>query len=192
MSQEDQPSGFQASADPSGAEGLARIEQVASRTGLTKRTLRYYEEMGLLDPPTRTEGGYRLYTAADVQRLERIKRLKDLLGLSLSEIRELVQAEEEREQVRSAWQRDTDACARLAHLDEAEALVRRQLRPVEDKLSGLQEMRDALRGRLARFEQLRAELRGQVQAGGNGSHVSDPADVSSSPTDADGSEPGSA
>ena len=63
-----------------------RIEQVAARTGLTKRTLRYYEEIGLLPPPTRTEGGYRLYSEADVQQLERIKRLKDLLGFSLAEI----------------------------------------------------------------------------------------------------------
>lgn len=149
-----------ASADLPG-ERLARIEQVATETGLTKRTLRYYEEIGLLDPPTRTEGGYRLYTPADVQRLERIKRLKDLLGFSLKEIRELVQAEERREQVRSAWQRDTTDQARLSHLDEAEALVRRQLRLVEEKLNGLQEMRDTLVARLARYDELRAEIRAQ-------------------------------
>src|SRR6476661_4626578 len=67
---------------PSG-DGYYRIEQVAARTGLTKRTLRYYEEIGLLPPPTRTEGNYRLYSAADIARLERIKRMRDLLGFSL-------------------------------------------------------------------------------------------------------------
>src|SRR5262245_6733769 len=72
---------------------LQRIEQVAARTGLTKRTLRYYEEIGLLPPPTRTEGGYRLYTPADVAHLERIKRMRELLGASLAEIREMVAAE---------------------------------------------------------------------------------------------------
>ena len=77
-----------------------RIEQVAARTGLTKRTLRYYEEIGLLPSPTRTEGGYRLYSEADVQQLERIKRLKDLLGFSLAEIREMADAEEQRQHVR--------------------------------------------------------------------------------------------
>src|SRR5215469_3736762 len=46
------------------------IEHVATRTGLTKRTLRYYEEVGLLPPAERTEGNYRRYSEADVQRLE--------------------------------------------------------------------------------------------------------------------------
>jgi DNA-binding transcriptional MerR regulator len=156
MAQDDRPTTSQSDEEGASAEGLARIDQVAQRTGLTKRTLRYYEEIGLLDPPTRTEGGYRLYTAADVQRLERIKRL---LGFSLAEIREMVQTEEEREQVRTAWKRETTPQAHLAQLDEAEALVRRQLRVVEEKLSGLQEMRDSLRGRLARYDELREQLR---------------------------------
>jgi MerR family transcriptional regulator, repressor of the yfmOP operon len=143
-------------------EGLARIDQVASRTGLTKRTLRYYEEIGLLEPPARTEGGYRLYTEDDIERLERIKRLKHLMGLSLMEIRELVRVEEEREQVRAAWERETDPRAHLAQLDEAEALVHQQLRLVEEKLAGLKEMRDALRGRLARYGRLRSEIRDQL------------------------------
>lgn len=139
-------------------DGLARIDEVAARTGLTKRTLRYYEEIGLLDPPTRTEGGYRLYTAADVQRLERIKRLKSLLGFSLAEIRDLVRAEEEREQVRVAWHKETNLQARLTHLNEAETLVRRELRMVEEKLAGLEEMRHALRDRLTRYDRLRTEI----------------------------------
>lgn len=159
MAQDDRPTTRQSGEEGASTEGLARIDQVAQRTGLTKRTLRYYEEIGLLDPPTRTEGGYRLYTAADVQRLERIKRLRDLLGFSLAEIREMVRAEEEREQVRTAWKRETDPRARLARLDEAEALVRRQLRLVEEKLSGLQELRDSLRGRLARYDELREQIR---------------------------------
>jgi DNA-binding transcriptional MerR regulator len=152
--------------DPSDwpAERLARIEEVALRTGLTKRTLRYYEEIGLLAPPTRNDGGYRLYTAADVQRLERIKRLKDLLGFSLAEIRELVQAEEDREQMRAAWHRASDPRDRLALVNEAETLVRRQLRVVEDKLAGLQDMRDSLLARLARYDDLRAEMRAQRPA----------------------------
>ena len=59
-----------------------RIDQVAARTGLTKRTLRYYEEIGLLDPQTRSEGNYRLYSEADLARLERICRIKNTLGLT--------------------------------------------------------------------------------------------------------------
>ena len=136
-----------------------RIEQVSARTGLTKRTLRYYEEIGLLAPPTRTEGGYRLYSDADIQQLQRIKRLKDLLGFSLAEIREIAEAEEEREQVRAAWEHETSPLARLAWLDRVEELTQRQLALVDEKLAGLHEMRDNLRNRLNRYEQRRAELR---------------------------------
>lgn len=140
-----------------------RIEQVAARTGLTKRTLRYYEEIGLLPPPTRTEGGYRLYSEADVQQLERIKRLKDLLGFSLAEIREMADAEEQRQHVREAWRQETDPRTRLEWLDRSEELTRRQLQLVEEKLAGLQEMQAHLNARLERFETLRADLREQLE-----------------------------
>jgi DNA-binding transcriptional MerR regulator len=154
-------SGEQTGGEPQGDE-LLRIEQVAARTGLTKRTLRYYEEIGLLPPPTRTEGGYRLYTPADVTHLERIKRMRELLGASLAEIREMVAAEEEREQVRAAWERETDPQARLEWLHRAEALARQQLRLVEEKLVGLQEMRTTLLARLERQARRREELRLQL------------------------------
>jgi MerR family transcriptional regulator, repressor of the yfmOP operon len=146
---------------PSG-DGYYRIEQVAARTGLTKRTLRYYEEIGLLPPPTRTEGNYRLYSEADITRLERIKRLRDLLGFKLDEIRKIADAEEEREQVRAAWQRETDPRARLAWLDRVETNARRQLQLVEEKLTGLQEMRALVQARLERYDRHRAELQAQL------------------------------
>ena len=146
----------------SAGDGYYRIEQVAARTGLTKRTLRYYEEIGLLPPPTRTEGNYRLYSEADIVQLDRIKRLRDLLGFSLAEIREIAQAEEEREQVRAAWQRETDPRARLAWLDRVETITRRQLQLVEEKLAGLEEMHAHVQARLERYDRHRAELQAQL------------------------------
>src|SRR5438128_9345764 len=85
------------------------IEQVAARTGLTKRTLRYYEEVGLLPPTGRTEGNYRRYSETDIQRLDRIKKLRDLLGFSLADIREIMQAEDERGQIKVAYRHETEA-----------------------------------------------------------------------------------
>jgi MerR family transcriptional regulator, repressor of the yfmOP operon len=143
-------------------DALLRIDQVATRTGLTKRTLRYYEEIGLLDPPTRTEGGYRLYSEADIRRIEGIKRLRNLLGFSLAEVRDLVKADEERARMRDAWQREEDPNARLQQLDAFEALVRGQLQLVEEKLAGLEDMRASLRERLDRYETLRAQLHEQI------------------------------
>jgi DNA-binding transcriptional MerR regulator len=66
-----------------------QIGEVASRTGLSLRTIRYYEEVGLVVPSSRTAGGFRLYTEADVARLGLVKRMKPL-DFSLEEMRELL------------------------------------------------------------------------------------------------------
>jgi DNA-binding transcriptional MerR regulator len=70
-------------------EGLLQIGQVAERTGLSLRTIRFYEENGLVRPTTRTGGGFRLYSEDDVARLGVIKRMKPL-GFSLGEMQELL------------------------------------------------------------------------------------------------------
>jgi DNA-binding transcriptional MerR regulator len=134
------------------------IEQVATRTGLTKRTLRYYEEVGLLPPTGRTEGNYRRYSENDVQRLERIKELRDLLGFSLSDIRDLLHVEEEREQIRMAYRQEIEATAKIAQLDRADELIREQLHLIEQRLRGLEQMRTSLLTRLERHDEVRNEL----------------------------------
>jgi len=68
--------------------GEYRIGELASRVGMTERTIRYYEELGLLESVKRLEGGVRVYTDDDVRRLKYIKKLKTL-GLSLQEMLEL-------------------------------------------------------------------------------------------------------
>ncbi len=69
--------------------GLLQIGQVAERTGLSLRTIRFYEENGLVRPTSRSDGGFRLYSEDDVARLEVIKRMKPL-GFSLEEMSELL------------------------------------------------------------------------------------------------------
>jgi len=64
------------------------IGEIAQQVGLTQRTIRYYEEIGLLNSVKRLEGGKRIYTDEDLRRLKFIKRLK-ILGLSLTEMKEL-------------------------------------------------------------------------------------------------------
>jgi MerR family transcriptional regulator, repressor of the yfmOP operon len=140
-----------------------RIEQVAERLQTTKRTLRYYEEIGLLPPAERTEGGYRLYSEDDIARLERIQRLKDLLGFSLAEIRELLQADDERGLVRVAFQHETDPAVKLKHILEAERLTRQQLAVVEHKMVGLEKMRQDILERLEHYKQHRQELNAALE-----------------------------
>jgi DNA-binding transcriptional MerR regulator len=67
-----------------------KIGELARQTGLSIKTIRYYESRGLLEQPPRTEGGYRLYGPEEVGRLRFVQRAK-LLGLTLEEIRELVE-----------------------------------------------------------------------------------------------------
>jgi DNA-binding transcriptional MerR regulator len=139
-------------------EPTYQIEEVAERLGMTKRTLRYYEERGLLSPAARTEGGYRLYSDADIQRLERIKELRDLLGFSLAEISELIQADEERSALVAAYRQEADPAAKLARLAELDALTRRQLDLVRSKIAGLERMRSRLEEKLTHYDEHRKEL----------------------------------
>jgi DNA-binding transcriptional MerR regulator len=93
-----------------------------------------------------------------VQRLQRIKELRDLLGFSLSDIRDLLRTEEEREQIRMAYQHEVEAAAKIAQLDRADELIREQLHLIEQRLLGLEQMRVSLLSRLERHAQRRNEL----------------------------------
>jgi DNA-binding transcriptional MerR regulator len=70
---------------------LHQIGEVAERVGLSLRTVRYYEEMGLISPAQRTEGGFRLYSDAEIERLQLIKHMKPL-GFTVQAMLELLQA----------------------------------------------------------------------------------------------------
>ena len=73
------------------ADATLHIGDVSDRVGLSLRTVRYYEEQGLVQPEGRTSGGFRLYTQAQVDRLLAIKQMKPL-GFTLEEMRELLDA----------------------------------------------------------------------------------------------------
>ncbi len=69
-----------------------RIEEVAGQTGLTKRAIRYYEDIELIKP-VRTESQYRLYSEEDIEKISRIKSYKDSLGFSLNEVKDVFDLE---------------------------------------------------------------------------------------------------
>ena len=136
---------------PASEEPHLQIGEVAERTGLTQRTLRFYEEKGLLKPPTRMEGGFRLYSEADVQRLEQIKRLQQLLGFSLAEIKEMVDAEEIKMQLRAEYRPESGLPEKKAQLLRAIEVTQRQYDLIRQKVDALAEMRAHLEERLATF-----------------------------------------
>ena len=135
-----------------------RIVDVAERLGLTQRTIRYYEELGLLPPPTRTQGDFRLFSQRDVRRIEEIVRLKNLLGFSLAEIRTVIESEEVRDQLRSEYHATDDVATRVLKLNEAEALTIAQLDLLNRKMSQMLELKADLDARLSRYDQKRREL----------------------------------
>ncbi len=128
------------------AEAPLRIGDVAKLAGTTPRTIRYYEELGLLpNAPERPSGGHRLYTPAEVERLREVIRLKQLLGVTLDELKDLLTAEEARAAVRAQLRRDDVHPERRREL-LAEALghIDRQLELVEHRASELAKLRKEL------------------------------------------------
>jgi MerR family transcriptional regulator, repressor of the yfmOP operon len=120
-----------------GMSTFYQIGEVCHRTGLTQRALHYYDEIGLLVPSERLNGGQRLYSAADLERIERIKSLKQLLGLSLSEIKRLLDADEARSRFMATAQTVEDPGLRRKALEEALRVTEDQLRSVRDKAQQL-------------------------------------------------------
>lgn len=143
-----------------------QIGEVASRTGVTQRALRFYEEKGLLQPPERMEGGFRRYSEDDVTRIEFVKKLQDLLGFTLSEIKEMVEAEELRQQVLASRQLDPNPGlpARLVRAGRILDALQRQLDVVDRKADALIEMRSELRDRIGMIKQRKTDILEQIDA----------------------------
>jgi DNA-binding transcriptional MerR regulator len=127
------------------AERTLRIGEVAELTGTTPRTIRYYEEIGLLGATSeRTQGKHRVYSQADVDRVSEILRLRDLLGLSLEQLSQLLEAETARAELRLEYRQ-----AELPH--ERRRILDRALGHIGTQL-------ELVRGRRQEIEQLEAEL----------------------------------
>ena len=135
-----------------------RIGDVAARVGVTPRTIRYYEERGLLDAGGRAKGSHRVYEEADVVRLQELIRLRDLLGLSLEELVELAEAEEARAALRDRWESDPSDDERRAIVDAAIPLVERQLALVSLRREKLDEFAGELQEKLDRLHARHDEL----------------------------------
>jgi MerR family transcriptional regulator, repressor of the yfmOP operon len=127
-------------------EPSLRIGDVARLVGTTPRTIRYYEEIGLLpQAPARPSGQHRLYTDTEVERLREVMRLKDLLGVSLEQLKTLLAAEEARAAVRVQLRReDVDPERRRELLGEALGHIDRQLELVRGRAAELAKLEEEL------------------------------------------------
>ncbi|ATG50616.1 MerR family transcriptional regulator [Brachybacterium vulturis] len=118
-------------------QALLHIGAVAERTGLSLRTLRHYDEIGLITPSERSSGGFRLYSEADVERILLIRRMKPL-DFTLEQMRELLEV--------------TEAATR----PDAPAEVRRTLREFEETAI---QRRAALERKVAMADEFLSRLR---------------------------------
>jgi DNA-binding transcriptional MerR regulator len=138
-------------------EAALRIGDVARLVGTTARTIRYYEEIGLLGEDTaRQSGSHRVYTAAEIEHLREVMRLRSLLGVSLEELKTLVAAEEARKALRAEVQAGVEDPVRLrallsealGHLDGQLALVRRRASELNGLQADLEERRRRVEAKL--------------------------------------------
>jgi DNA-binding transcriptional MerR regulator len=137
-----------------------RIGKVAELLGTTPRTIRYYEEIGLLPvADDREQGKHRVYTQADVDRVREIMRLRDLLGLSLEEVSALLEAEDARAQLRREIKQTEDPAEikrileeALGHIANQLELVRHRRRELEQLESELVTKRRSIHKRLGELE----------------------------------------
>jgi DNA-binding transcriptional MerR regulator len=126
-------------------EKTLRIGELAELAGTTPRTIRYYEEIGLLgSADDRDQGKHRSYTQADLDRVKEILRLRDLLGLSLEQLSQLLEAETARAEIRREYRQSEDPDTRRRLLGESLGHIATQL--------------ELVRGRRRELEQLEQEL----------------------------------
>lgn len=139
-------------------EETMQIGEVARRTGLTHRAVRYYEERGLLDTPTREDSGFRRYTDLDVQRIQYVLQLKNLLGCSLAEIKRTLGAATVLGDVSGTLHRERDAKAELKRLRDGIRVVTLEGTLIDRQLARLRAMQERWHARLARYREDCPEL----------------------------------
>ncbi|MDO3411062.1 MerR family transcriptional regulator [Saccharibacillus sp. CPCC 101409] len=136
-----------------------KIDDVARETGLTKRTIRYYEEIGLMPAPERSDGGTRRYTREHIDHLRRVIDARDVLGFSLQEIQEYLISAQELTGQRELYRQIQDPAEQLGKLREMDVTLDAQLRKLDEKIGkilalkkDLTELQERVRGGIDRLE----------------------------------------
>jgi DNA-binding transcriptional MerR regulator len=133
------------------------IGEVAELTGTTPRTIRYYEEIGLLrDAEDREHGKRRHYAVADVERLQELLRMKNLLGLSLDDLKRLVEAEAARAGLREEWEQTDEPGEQRRILEESLGHIADQLKLVRARRGEIERLESEL---TAKQRRVRARLK---------------------------------
>ncbi len=145
-------------------EAGIRISDAATRAGVSARTLRYYEELGLLTPSLYTAGGERRYTPEDLDHLQRILELREVLGMNLDEIREFLALETRLDELRASYRATKGGTTKKAQeaqkvtLEEALVLNESLAHQISAKLARMDGFRTKLLSDAQRCRELLGEL----------------------------------
>jgi DNA-binding transcriptional MerR regulator len=132
---------------------LLNIGAAAAKAGVTERALRYYQELGLVQPSAVTPGGMRRYSEEALARVARIRELQSLLGLNLEEIAVVLRSEDRAVEIRAAYYEEgVGSSERRQLLEESLALTSDLRATVEAKRAGLGEFLKDLDGRITRIQ----------------------------------------
>ena len=135
-----------------------RIGEAARRAGVTTRTLRYYQETGLLHPSGATPGGNRLYNADDVERLRRILELRDVMGFDLERIRLFLGSEDRLAELRAEAQHGVSDQRRAEMIAEAFELNHRMQTEIAAKQGVLTGVLAELRAKAVHYREIAGEI----------------------------------
>ena len=153
--------------DSSGSDHTLRIGEVAKLCGVTTRTLRYWEEIGLVAPSEQRHGSERVYADSEVERARRIRELQALMGFSLAEIRVVLETEDTVDRLRDAYKVKARPELRrklLANaIDANDALVAR----LDDTLARVKDFRDERVAKATRLRARAAELDDEIASVAN-------------------------
>jgi DNA-binding transcriptional MerR regulator len=137
------------------AEAGIRISDAATRVGVSARTLRYYEELGLLAPSLYTAGGERRYTLGDLAHLQRILELREVLGMNLDEIREFLSLETRLDELRASYRASKGATTKKGRAEQKATL--------QEAMELNESLARQINAKLARMDGFRAKLLSDAQ-----------------------------
>ena len=152
------PGATTADAEVGASSGAMRIGEAAAASGVSTRTLRFYEEIGLLEPSSRSAGGARRYDGADLARLRQIRDFQEVLGFDLGEIREVLRCDDALGELRSEYRSGAPERRRREILNEATSINARMRAVVEAKLRALADIQRELEAKASRYRALLEEL----------------------------------
>lgn len=136
-----------------GETTLFSIGKVAEELGISERTLRYYEQIGLISPAGHSPGGCRRYTASDIERVSHIRELQEVMGYSLEEIQDLLGAGDRLEAIRTAYRQSPEPAHQVKLVEEALETLEQLRARIQAKLERLGTMLSEVDARSARYHQ---------------------------------------